>query len=125
MEEINPLSPLLQTLENDIHIIGTYMREFSRHVIGQEISEYPIYIAHQEGVALGKPFMTKDQHKLNWNFNVSVLEEFVTKKVVEREKVEEFMSTFGDPEERACIFVVVEDEASFVFVDYLLSTEKK
>ena len=122
MEEKQPMSPLLQTLENDIQVIGTYMREFSRHVISQEISEYPVYVAHQEGVALGKPFMTKDQHKLNWNYNVTVLEEFVTKKVVEREKVEDFMSTFGNPEERACVFVVLPTEASFVFVDYVLET---
>lgn len=122
MEEINPLSPMLQTLENDIQVIGTYMREFSKHVISEEISAYPVYIAHQEGVALGKPFMTKDQHKLNWNYNVTVLEEFVNKKVVEKEKVEEFMSTFGEPEERACIFVVLPNEASFIFVNYVPET---
>lgn len=117
-KEKNAVTPLLQTLENDIRIIGSYMREFSSHVIGKGISEYPIYVAHQDGVGLGKSFMTIEQHKLNWNYNVSVLEEFVSKGVMEKERVDDFRRTYGDAGERACVFMVLPKEASFIFVDY-------
>ena len=112
------LSPVLKTLKEDIHIIGSYMKEFSNHVIEQEISEYPVYVAFLDGTKLGKPFFTREGHKLHWNYNVTILEEFVSKKVVERDKVDEFMNSFGDPLERACILVLMEEEGGFVFVDY-------
>ena len=124
MSEGQPNTPLLQMLENDVRIIGSYMREFSSYVIGEGISQYPVYVAHLEGIALGKAFMTREQHKLNWSYNISFLEELTAKKIISADKASDFKSTYGAPAERACILVVVEEEANFIFVDYVLKTQE-
>ncbi|MFN8397533.1 MAG: hypothetical protein U0176_23125 [Bacteroidia bacterium] len=115
----------LEAIRNDLRIIGSTMRSFSMHVINEEISQFPVYIASQDDVSIGKPFLTKEKDHLNWNYNVSILEEFVKRGVVTEEKLEDFIETFGDPEERACIFVVLPAEGGFVFVPYEVEEEEE
>ena len=55
--------------------------------------------------------------------NASILEEFVKHGVVVEDKVEEFQETYGDPEERACIFVVTQEAGGFVFVPYEIAED--
>lgn len=111
-------NPALDAIRNDLRIIGPTMRTFSQHVINEEISQFPVYIAFQDVVSIGKTFLTKENDHLNWHYNVSILEEFVKRGVVSEEKLEDFLETFGDPEERACIFVVLPEQGGFVFVPY-------
>jgi len=108
--------PALQLLHDDFQVIGSFVREFSGHVIADEISEYPVYVAFQDHSPFGKPFLNSQEHKLNWNYNASVLEEFVRSGLIPKERVEDFTSTFADPLEKACVFLIAEAEASFVFV---------
>jgi hypothetical protein len=115
----------LNAIRNDMRIIGSTMRAFSMHVISEEISQFPVYIAYQDVVSLGKPFLSKEKDHLNWHYNVSILEEFVKRGVVMEEKLEDFLETFGDPEERACIFVVLPAEGGFVFVPYDIDEEEE
>jgi hypothetical protein len=116
--EEQPISPVLESLRTDVRIIGELMQQFSMHVINEEISSFPIYIAFQEDISFGRPFLKKDSHQLNWNYNVSFLEEFVKRGAILRSKVEQFMATYGDPEERVCIFVVTDLEGGFVFLPF-------
>ncbi|MFM2375949.1 MAG: hypothetical protein RLZZ165_1046 [Bacteroidota bacterium] len=117
-------NPALDAIRNDLRIIGHTLRSFSIHVIREGISQFPVYIASQDIVNLGKPFLTKEKDHLNWNYNASILEEFVKKAVVSEEKLEDFIETFGDPEERACIFVTLPEQGGFVFVPYDLEEEE-
>ncbi|MBK9449287.1 MAG: hypothetical protein IPN95_07690 [Bacteroidetes bacterium] len=117
-------NPALEAIRNDIRIIGPMMRSFSTHVINEEISEFPVYIAYQDPVSVGKPFLSKEKDHLNWNYNVSILEDFVKRGVVKEDKLEDFLETFGDPEERACIFVILPTEGGFVFIPYEIEDEE-
>lgn len=118
-------TPLLKGIRKDVRIIGKVMQELSFHVLNEQISEYPIFIAHHGELALGRPFLSADMYKLDWNYRASVLEELVKNKIVEREKVPDFQETYGDPEERACIFVVLPNESAFVFVPYEIAFEEE
>lgn len=119
MSTENPeISPVLASIRNDIRMIGEVMQTFSMHVINDEVSQYPIYVAYLDQIAIGRPFLSREGHQLSWNYNASILEEFVKHGLVTRDKVEEFRETFGDPEERACIFVVLPQEGGFVFIPY-------
>lgn len=111
-------NPALEALYTDMRIIGPTMRAFSSHVIADGISEYPVYVAFQDAVSIGKPFLTKENDHLNWHYNVSILEEFVKRGVVKEDKLDQFLETFGDPEERACIFVVLPEQGGFIFIPY-------
>jgi hypothetical protein len=116
--EEQQISPVLESLRTDVRIVGELMQQFSMHVINEEISSFPIYIAFQGEMTLGRPFLKMDTHQLNWNYNASFLEEFVKRGAIRRDRVEHFKETYGDPEERVCIFVVTALEGGFVFIPF-------
>jgi hypothetical protein len=109
---------VVESLKNDLATVSKPLREISRRVIAEGISEYPLFIASRDFVEIGKLIFDRDEVQLNWFFYASVLEEFVRKKLVLPENVQAFARTFGDPEEKACIFVIYEGDARFVFVPF-------
>ena len=110
--------PILESIQNDVAEIGDQLREIASRVIEEGISEYPVFVAAHQWVDLGRPIFDRDAVQVNWFFFASILEEFVQKKIVLQDKLRAFQRTFGDPMETACIFVITESEARFVFVPY-------
>jgi L-cysteine desulfidase len=62
-----------------------------------------------------------DRHDLNseWSIHASTLEEFVERGVIKKELKERFISTYKNPHDFMCVFVVVPDGANFVFFPYV------
>ncbi len=85
-------------------------------ILDQEVSEYPIFVAHQHQVEIGIPLIDKVESKGNWSVNASTLEEFVSKQVIQPDKVDPFKSVYKDPEEFVCLFVLSELGATFIFL---------
>ncbi len=115
-QSLNPI--LLESIQNDVAQIGDSLKLIAERVINEGISEYPVFIASQEWVELGKPIFDRDSVQLNWFFNASILEDFVRKNLVQTDKVKGFQATYGDPMKRACIFVVTPEVQQFIFVPY-------
>ena len=109
---------LLQTIREDLLVIGVNLKEFSRQVIEQGISGYPVYIAYRKECGLGKPFARRDVSDLRWNYNASVLEEFVTRGIIAQDKVTDFMTAYSDPLEKICILLLVEEGANIIFLPF-------
>jgi hypothetical protein len=82
----------------------------------QDVSKYPIMVAHQNEVTIGIPLIEKEKHQGSWNVNASSLEEFVTKNIVFNEKVDEFIDNYKDPDLQICVFVLSELGANFIFL---------
>lgn len=112
--------PILESLQNDVALVGEHLKAIAERVIEEGISEYPVFIAAQEIVEIGRPIFDRDEFTLNWFFNASILEEFVNKQIVTKENLNRFKRTMGDPQEKAAIFVITTEEARFVFVPYEL-----
>lgn len=109
---------VLESLHNDFAQVKSILQPLAQRVIEEEISEYPIFIASHEWVEMGKPLFSRDDMPLNWYFYASIIEEFLKKNIIKKENVDSFKSTYGDPEERACIFMIIGEEAKFVFIPY-------
>jgi hypothetical protein len=112
------LKTIIESLQSDVAQIGGTLRQISETVIAEGISEYPVYIASQQPVTLGKPIFKLDEFPLNWYFNAAILEEFMRRDIVLGEKLNEFKKTYGDPLQKACIFVITPEIGQFVFVPY-------
>ncbi len=84
-------------------------------ILDQDVSNYPIFIAHQQEFDMGI-VLTSTDDKSKWSIHASSLEEFVSKQIIFPEKVEEFKSNFKDPIQSLCIFVLSELGAQFLFL---------
>ena len=116
---------ILESVRNDVALIGKDLKVISQKVIEGGISEYPVYIAAQDFVDIGKQIFDRDSVQLNWFFYASILEDFTRREIVKGDRIKDFQKTFGDPLERACIFVISEGMGQFVFVPYDLEGAAK
>ena len=110
-------SPLI-SLERDLKFFKESLCEVAVEIMVEGLSSYPIFIAHQHELKLGELIL--DRHDLNtdWSIHASTLEEFVEKGVIKKELKERFISTYKNPSDFMCVFVVVPEGANFVFVPY-------
>ena len=82
----------------------------------QDVSKYPVFVAHQQEVAIGLPLIEKEKKGGNWNIHASTLEEFAAKNLIFDEKINDFIQTYKDPDAFVCVFVLSELGANFVFL---------
>ncbi len=116
-------SLILESIRNDVDQIGHQLKEISLQVISEGISSFPIFVASHEQHQIGRPIFDPDSSMLNWTFHASIVEEFIQKDIIRKDRVNAFQKTYQDPEERACIFVLAPDMAQFIFVPYDLKDE--
>ena len=92
------------------------MAKASDAVLDQEVSEYPIFVLTNEIAHIGIPLIDEITSLNSWSMNMSSLEEFSTKQVIQAGKVDDFMGIFKDPKSYFCLFVVEQGGANFVFI---------
>lgn len=92
------------------------MSEAADIIMDKEVSAYPIFVAHQQELAMGIPIAEKGKVKGNWSINASSLEEFVTKQIIFDEKIEEFKKSYKSPDAYLCLFVLSELGAQFIYL---------
>ncbi len=85
-------------------------------ILEREITEYPIFIAHQDTFDAGIPIIKRHEVNGNWNINVSTLEEFIQKKIIQPNKVNAFKAAFKSPQDYICFFVLSELGAQFIYL---------
>jgi len=85
-------------------------------IINENVSNYPIFIAHQQEFEMGLLLIDPKVHGGKWSIHASTLEEFVTKNIVFSDKVEEFTANFKDPSEQICVFVLSDLGANFIYL---------
>jgi len=109
----------LESLEKDLKFYNESIKEIASEILLEGLSEYPIFVAHQHEVALGELIL--DRHELNtsWSVQASMLEEFLQKGIILKEKKERFIKQYKNPNEFMCLFVVVPEGANFVFYPYI------
>ncbi len=107
---------LFLQLEEEIKPYKKVMSDASDIIIAKEVSDYPIFVMHQQQVEIGIPIAELGKHKGSWSVHASSLEEFVSKQIVHQDKIEEFKKTYKNAEEHLCIFVLSELGTQFIYV---------
>ncbi|MDB5284177.1 MAG: hypothetical protein JWO06_3252, partial [Bacteroidota bacterium] len=90
-----------KSLHDDLDACRDYIRQIALGMIKGSVSKYPIFIATkgESDYDLGLPLITRNDFDISWNFSASHLEEFVSKGVVSKSKVDEFIKTYKNPEQ--------------------------
>jgi hypothetical protein len=60
----------------------------------------------------------KDEKKLDWNYYITYVDEFIQRKLIAEELFEDFKAAYKDPDEFCCLFVMDGEFTSFVYVPY-------
>lgn len=104
-------------LQTELDIYRKLMTQAAKVILDQDVSDYPIMVAHQQELELGMPIFKREDNKgSKWSIHASTLEEFVSRQIVFPEKVEEFKTNYKDPNTNVCIFVLSELGAEFIFL---------
>ena len=110
-------SPLV-LLKKDLNIYKDTLKQVSLDIILEGLSEQPIFIAHQHEVSIGEIILDRKELGTEWTIQASTLEEFLSRGIIKEDKKDVFLYSYKNPEEFACIFVVVPEGANFVFIPY-------
>jgi len=110
-------SPLV-SLERDLKFFNESIREVAVEIMVEGLSRYPIFIAHQHELNLGELILDRYDLNTEWSIHASTLEEFVDKGVIKPVLKDRFVSSYKDPAEFMCVFVVVPEGANFIYYPY-------
>lgn len=103
-------------LEKELQPYKALFSQAADAILDQEVSDYPIFVLHQQMVDIGLPLVEGGTETMPWSVNVSTLEELATKKVIGMEKVDDFRKIYKDPRSFFCLFVLSDAGANFVFM---------
>ena len=106
----------LLVIENEMKGYNKLLSAATDKVLDSKASAYPIFVISKQPISLGILLLDRKVANTNWSVNVSSLEEFVTAKLVFKEKVEEFKKTYKDPKQFICLFVLSDLGAQFMCV---------
>jgi len=119
--EIN--KEIIESADMDLATYEDYLQELANVVLEQEVTKYPIFVMHQQPIVeIGRTVIDAARSKTKWSVNISHLEEFVNRKIVPENNIENFKQVYKNPSEFICIFVLANENANFVFRPY---TSKK
>lgn len=103
-------------LEQELRIYIQPLSEAADTVVNENVSNYPIFIAHQSDTNIGIPIIDREKVVGNWSINLSSLEEFATKGLIVKDKLEEFKELYKSNDQQLCFFVLSELGATFNFL---------
>lgn len=109
----------LDSLEKDIRMFMPAIKETSETIVSDEISDYPVFIAHKGFFPLGEKILDRDELEAEWSVNASTAEELIQGGVIPVDKARFFISQYKPAAEYICLFVVPDEtQANFIFVPY-------
>jgi len=111
-------STLVKALEKELQIHNAVFKEVADTTMDKGVSDYPVFVAHRHDIQLGIPLIDKTESGTFWSYNITTLEELVTKSVVHTDKLKNFKEVYKDPHQFICLFLIDDKGASFVFYPY-------
>ncbi len=109
-----PFEKYLQ-LEDDLRRYRKALNQALDIMLDQEISNYPIFLLHQQELAMGVIVIEAGEDTGLWSVNASSLEEFALKGLIEPEKIADFQKVYKEHPDNFCLFVLSELGAQFIF----------
>ena len=102
-------------LEKELSPYKNMMKEVTQSILDQEITKYPIFVVHQHDLEIGVT-LTDESYPGVWKIQASSLEEFVSKQLIEENKIDSFRTIYKNPNKFFCLFVISELGAKFIFL---------
>jgi hypothetical protein len=108
----------LGTISQDFVKVADTLKEASYQMRKREISGHPIFPIAKVDLPIGKLLFDKNEFGTAWNYYISLSEEFIQRKLIAEDKLEEFKAAYKNPDEFCCLFVVEPEFTNFLFIPY-------
>ncbi len=108
----------LGSISQDFVTVADTLKEASYQIRKRGFSDYPIFPVSKIDLPIGQLLIGKTEQATHWNYNVSYLDEFVQREIVDGQKAEDFKVSYKDPDEFCCLFVVDDNFTNFVYIPY-------
>lgn len=108
----------LGTVSQDFIKVSDYIKEASYQIRKRGYSDFPIFLISKTDISIGQLLYKKDEVGTDWNYFVTYLDEFIERKIIDKEKVAEFRDSYKNPDEFCCLFVIDGQFTKFVFIPY-------
>lgn len=112
-----PDGKYLGSISQDFVQVADTIKEAS-YQIRKAGFEFPIFPISKVSISIGQPLLLKEENTLQWNYNASLLDEFVQRELIAEGRGENFKKIYKDPDEFCCLFVVDEEFTQFLFIPY-------
>lgn len=108
----------LGTITADFLKVADTLKESSYQIRKRGFSDYPIFPIAKIDIQIGNLLIGRQELGTAWNYRITYLDEFVQRKLIAEDKVEDFKSTYKDPDEFCCLFVVEPEFTNFLYIPY-------
>jgi len=108
----------LGTITSDFIKVSDQLKEAAYQLKTRNLSEFPVFVLCKTVQPVGSLLFEKILENLDWNYYFAMAEEFVQRGILSLEGYEAFTSTYKNPDEFCCLFVVDPEFTNFVFVPY-------
>ena len=109
----------LGIISTDFVLVADFLKEASYQIRTRGFSKFPIFGVSQNPAQIGERLIgILEMNDNKWNYHASVMEEYIARGIIAEENVEVFKSSYKDPDEFCCLFVLDKDFASFVYIPF-------
>lgn len=108
----------LGTITKDFVRVSELLKEASYQVRSRKFSQHPIFPISKEEQPIGQLFLGKQEKNLDWNYYITYVDEFIQRKLIAEELLEDFKNNYKNPDEFCCLFVIDGEFTSFVFIPF-------
>lgn len=109
----------LDSLQKDLELFKEPIMEASLSIVGEGVSDYPVFIASKEFFPIGELILDKEELQTTWSIFASTTEDLIKAGIIQVDKARFFITQYKPVKEYICLFVVAsETEAGFIFVPY-------
>ena len=108
----------LGTISQDFIKVADNIKEASYQVRKRGFSDFPIFIISETEIPIGQLLYKNTEVGTKWNYYVTYIDEFIERKIIEKDKIDVFKETYKNPEEFCCLFVIDSEFTRFVFIPY-------
>ena len=106
----------LGEISSDFIKVADNLKEASYQIRERKFSEFPIFPISRVEIKIGSILFRQFELGNDWHYYASMLEEFLQRGLIADE--EQFRTTYKNPDEFCCLFVVDEEFVNFVFIPY-------
>lgn len=108
----------LGTITQDFVVVSETLKEASYQIRKRGFSDYPIFPISKDTLPIGQLLIGKEELAIHWNYYTTYLDEFVQRKIIDKNKIADFQKAYKDPDEFCCLFVVDKAFTKFMFIPF-------